>query len=68
MKHIKRKKIDNPILVGHLLLQAGILTISIVLALELKQWSFFAVAIVPLCAIITQYLSYGSGFKDYDDK
>ena len=65
---MKRKKIADPILVAHLLIQAGILTVSLVCAWELKQWSFLICTITPLSAIITQHVFYGSGFKDYDDK
>ena len=58
------KKITNPILLAHSLIQSGILTFSICLALLTKNYLFLLCGIVPLVCIISQRLLYGTGFDD----
>lgn len=58
------KKITNPILLAHSLIQSGILTLLICLALLAKNYSFLLCGIVPLTFIIIQRLEFGTGFDD----
>ncbi len=61
---MKRIKVKDPVLFGHLMFQSGALTIILCLAYVKRDPEYLICAIWPVCSIILQRLFWGNGLDN----